>query len=196
MKKPWAGGVRMCWCVSVFVFHFVFESLSVLFPSAPNPSLLPKIPGIHHAHPHTTTHGLLVPLTLPKISDFPCHSSRSMSIYWFIDTLLSVSPAHKLGGELAEDAGSRGSSLLAVAMGEGRGGGGSVVRRTLLVPCAPLLAEVEGVAGGHPSREVGTVRPSCAADIVGWRGGARCSLGGITVTKQFFPKQKKTKMRS
>lgn len=41
------------------------------FSSAPNPSLLPKIPGIHHTHPHTTTHGLLMPLTRPKISDFP-----------------------------------------------------------------------------------------------------------------------------
>lgn len=80
---------------------------------------------------------------------------------------LSLSPAHKLRGELAENAGSRWSSLLAVAVGERRGGGGSVVRRTLLVSRTPLLPEVEGVAGGHPSREVGTVRPSCAADIVG-----------------------------
>ncbi len=178
----------MCWCV-----HFVFPSLFFCyFSSAPSLSLTDENTTIL-TPPRSATIGLLGLLTPPEINDFPCHYCSSMSIYWFIKHSLSISPAHKLGGELAEDARSRGSSLLAVVVGKRRGGGGPVVRRTLLVPCAPLLAEMEGVAGGHPSGEIGTVRPSCAADIVGWWGSTRCSLWGITVTKQFFPKEKETK---
>lgn len=88
------------------------------------------------------------------------------------------SPAHKLGGELAEDArGAVRPAGLAVAVRQRRGGGPAAVGRALLVPRAPLLARVECAADAHPSGEVGTVGDGGAADVVGRRGGSGRPLG-------------------
>lgn len=94
------------------------------------------------------------------------------------------SPAHKLGGELAEDArGAVRPAGLAVAVRQRGGGGPAAVGRALLVPGTPLLARVECAADAHPSGEVGTVGHGGTADVVGRRGGTGRPLGGGTARR-------------
>ena len=76
------------------------------------------------------------------------------------------SPAYKVGGEFAENAGP-GAASLAVPMGEGGGCWGSVVRGGVLVSCGSLLTGVESASARHPSREVGAVCYRGAAYVVG-----------------------------
>ena len=76
-------------------------------------------------------------------------------------------PAHKLGGDLADDAGGGAPALLGEGprvVGEGGRGWGPVVGGAAAVP---ELRPVEGAAAGGPAREAVLLR---GADAVGRRG--------------------------
>lgn len=93
-----------------------------------------------------------------------------------------LSPADKLGGELAEDAARGPPPALAVARGRGWG---HTIGQILLVPHLSELPSMEGASTGHTPGEVSSVWGSTtAADVVGGGGGDRDTLRGCAMGKR------------
>lgn len=94
----------------------------------------------------------------------------------------TLSPADKLGGELAEDAARGPPASLAMPR---RRGWGHTVGQILLVPHLSELPSVEGASTGDTPGEVSSVWGSTtAADVVGGGGGDRDTLGGCAMGKE------------